>query len=107
MPRGLETVVVARLLAACDRTTVVGRRDYAILIVLARLGLCGAEVADLQLGDIRRTGCVWKSSIPTRGSVRRRRRSRTRYTQIPRPPTGHRHPTRAEPLGQRPLGVFW
>jgi len=32
--------VVARLLGSCDRATVVGRRDYAILLVLARLGLC-------------------------------------------------------------------
>jgi site-specific recombinase XerD len=30
----------------------VGCRDYAILIVLARLGLRGAEVADLELGDV-------------------------------------------------------
>lgn len=32
--------------------TVVGRRDYAILTVLARLGLRGAEVADLEPGDV-------------------------------------------------------
>jgi len=40
------------LLRSCDRTTVVGRRDYAILTVLARLGLRGAEVTGLQLDDI-------------------------------------------------------
>jgi hypothetical protein len=39
LPRGLDAAVVARLLGSCDRATVVGRRDYAILLVLARLGL--------------------------------------------------------------------
>lgn len=51
LPRGLDAAVVARLLGSCDRATVVGRRDYAILIVLARLGLRGAEVTGLQLDD--------------------------------------------------------
>jgi len=52
LPRGLDAAVVARLLGSCDRATVVGRRDYAILLVLARLGLRGGEVAGLGLGDI-------------------------------------------------------
>jgi integrase/recombinase XerD len=52
LPRGLDAAVVARLLECCDRTTVVGRRDYAILTVLARLGLRGAEATTLELGDI-------------------------------------------------------
>ena len=45
LPRGVDAAVVARLLGSCDHATVVGRRDYAILIMLARLGLRGAEVA--------------------------------------------------------------
>ena len=52
LPRGLDAAVVARLLGSRDRATVVGRRDYAILLVLARLGLRGGEVAGLELGDI-------------------------------------------------------
>ena len=52
LPRGLDAAVVGRLLEGCDRDTIVGRRDYAILIILARLGLRGAEVADLELGDV-------------------------------------------------------
>jgi len=52
LPRGLDAAMVARLLAGCDRDTIVGRRDYAILIMLARLGLRGAEVAGLELGDV-------------------------------------------------------
>ena len=52
LPRGLAAGQVGRLLDSCDRSTVTGRRDYAILTVLARLGLRGAEAAALQLGDI-------------------------------------------------------
>jgi integrase/recombinase XerD len=43
---------VRRLLASCDRGTAIGRRDYAILTVLARLGLRAGEVAALTLEDI-------------------------------------------------------
>jgi integrase/recombinase XerD len=43
---------VARLLASCDRRTVAGRRDYAILTVLVRLGLRAGEVAALTLEDV-------------------------------------------------------
>jgi len=52
LPRGLDAAVVSRLLGSCDRGTIVGRRDYAVLIMLARLGLRGAEVAALQLADV-------------------------------------------------------
>ena len=52
LPRGLEPAVVARLLASCDRRRTVGRRDYAILLLLARLGLRAAEVAAIQLEDL-------------------------------------------------------
>jgi integrase/recombinase XerD len=52
LPRGLEAGQAERLLAACDRCTVVGRRDFAVLMLLAQLGLRGAEVAALQLADI-------------------------------------------------------
>jgi integrase/recombinase XerD len=43
---------VARLLASCDRRTMFGRRDYAVLVVLSRLGLRAGEVAALELADI-------------------------------------------------------
>jgi len=52
LPRWLAPAVVARLLASCDRRTGHGRRDYAILLVLARLGLRASEVARLSLDDI-------------------------------------------------------
>ena len=52
LPRGLEVGVAARILAACDRSTLVGRRDFAMLSLLASLGLRGAEVAGLGLEDV-------------------------------------------------------
>jgi integrase/recombinase XerD len=52
LPRGLSAGEVERLLAGCDRKTAVGRRDYAVLSLLARLGLRGAEAVGLQLDDI-------------------------------------------------------
>lgn len=52
LPRALPAMHVARMLAACDRTTAVGRRDFAILMMLSRLGLRACEVARLQLSDI-------------------------------------------------------
>jgi len=52
LPRALEAGEVARLLASCDRATAIGRRDRAILSLLARLGLRCCEVAALCLDDI-------------------------------------------------------
>lgn len=52
LPRGLDDGQVSRLLAACDRRRAVGRRDFAIVTLLARLGLRAAEVAGLRLDDI-------------------------------------------------------
>jgi len=52
LPRVLETEQVARLLESCDRATVIGRRDLAILSLLARLGLRCCEVSGLCLDDI-------------------------------------------------------
>lgn len=52
LPRALPAGTVRRLLAGCDRRTAVGRRNFAVLIVLARLGLRAAEVAAIELEDI-------------------------------------------------------
>lgn len=52
LPRGLTRGEVAALLASCDRARSVGKRDYAILVLLARLGLRAAEAAALRLDDI-------------------------------------------------------
>lgn len=52
LPKGLPSPQVQALLAAHDLDTTVGQRDHAVLVVLARLGLRGAEVAALQLADV-------------------------------------------------------
>jgi integrase/recombinase XerD len=52
LPQPVEAGHVARLLLSCDRATVIGRRDLAILLLLARLGLRAGEVASLCLDDI-------------------------------------------------------
>lgn len=52
LPRGLAPAQVKALLASCDRATPTGRRDYAIVVLLVRLGLRAAEVAALRLDDI-------------------------------------------------------
>lgn len=52
LPKGLAPGEVSRLLAACDRRTRTGRRDFAVLMLLARLGLRAGEVAGLGLDDI-------------------------------------------------------
>lgn len=52
LPRAISRAEAAALLAACDRRSRVGRRDYAVIILLLRLGLRRGEVAALRLDDI-------------------------------------------------------
>lgn len=52
LPKHLPAEVVRQVLDRCDQTTPVGQRDYAILLLLARLGLRAGEVVALQLEDI-------------------------------------------------------
>lgn len=52
LPRGLTPGQVVSVIAACDRGTTVGRRDRAIVLILARLGLRAGEVSRLCLDDI-------------------------------------------------------
>ena len=52
LPKFLEADQIKRLLRSCDRRASMGRRDYAILLLLACLGLRAGEVAQLCLGDI-------------------------------------------------------
>ncbi len=86
---------VSRLLASCDRRTAVGRRDFAILTLLSRLGLRASEVVDLTLEDLDWTiGEVTVSGkggrcdqLPLPGDVGR---ALADYCRRGRPPTGHR-----------------
>ncbi len=50
--RALSAPDVEKLLAACDRSTMIGRRDFAVITVLVRLGLRSGEVAGLILDDV-------------------------------------------------------
>ena len=52
IPRYLTADQVNRVLASCHKQTRTGRRDYAILLLLARLGLRSGEVEALKLDDI-------------------------------------------------------
>ena len=52
IPRTLSSDEVQRLLAHCDRHTAAGRRNWAILLLLARLGLRAGEVVALALEDL-------------------------------------------------------
>jgi site-specific recombinase XerD len=52
IPRAISADQVQQLLASIDQRTAIGRRDYAILLLLARLGLRSSEVAFLELDDI-------------------------------------------------------
>ena len=67
LPRGLTAEQVQAMLASCDPATVVGRRDYAVLMLLARLGLRTVEVAALSLDDVD-----WRSGrLSIRGKANR------------------------------------
>jgi len=52
LPRGADDEAVAALLASCDRSTALGRRDFAVLMLMSRLGLRAVEIARLHLEDI-------------------------------------------------------
>ena len=47
-----DAAAAAAMLGSCDRGAEVGRRDYAVLLLLARLGLRSCEVAGLTLDDL-------------------------------------------------------
>jgi site-specific recombinase XerD len=48
----VDAATVAALLGSCDRCTAVGRRDFAVLTLMVRLGLRAGEVASLRLDDV-------------------------------------------------------
>jgi site-specific recombinase XerD len=52
VPKYIKPEEVESLLESCDQTTSVGRRNYAILLLIARLGLRAGEIVALKLGDI-------------------------------------------------------
>jgi site-specific recombinase XerD len=90
VPKHLSPDQVRQVLRHCDRGTALGRRDYAILLLLARLGLRAGEVIRLNLDDIdwenaRITVCgkggKW-AQLPLPADVAR---AMARYLRIDRP----------------------
>jgi integrase/recombinase XerD len=74
IPRAIPPDQVKLLLTSIDRKTAVGRRDYAILLILARLGLRAGEIRTLTLEDLD-----WHEGLITvRGKA-------GRYSQLPLP----------------------
>ena len=66
LPKGIDQRVANALVRSCDRRKSKGRRDYAILLILLRLGLRAGEVAGLRLDDIE-----WRAGqIVVRGKGR-------------------------------------
>lgn len=95
LPQGIVKADADALLASCDRRRGDGRRDYAVLLTLLRLGLRASEVAGLRLDDID-----WRAAeIEVRGKGRRTDRlplpadvgeAIAGYLQRGRPPTTSR-----------------
>jgi site-specific recombinase XerD len=75
LPRHLPRGTVRRVLAGQERMSPAGRRDYAILLLLARLGLRSCEVAALRLEDID-----WEGSCI---NIRSRKGGRTIALPLP------------------------
>jgi len=67
LPKALSSGQIVTLLAACDRSTATGCRDYAVLLLLSRLGLRAGEVAALRLDDID----WYRGEITVRGKANR------------------------------------
>lgn len=70
LPKALGPGEVGRLLASTDRSTAVGRRDFAVLTVLSRLGLRAGELTAMELADVDWRG----GEIVVRGKGDRRER---------------------------------
>ncbi len=75
LPRHLTQQEAARMVESCNLATATGRRDRAVLLLLARLGLRAGEAAGLRLEDIG-----WRAGeITVRGKG-------SRHERLPLPP---------------------
>jgi len=80
MPRYLAAEQVNRLIAACDGKAIARRRDRAIILLLARLGLRAGDVAQLCLVDIewQTARCASQASRAMKSACRFRKMSAMR-----------------------------
>jgi site-specific recombinase XerD len=70
LPRSLPWDTVQALLKAIDRTTPMGRRDYAMFLLIATYGLRCCEIVTLTIDDVEwRAGRLRISQRKTRGSL--------------------------------------
>src|ERR1700751_1888036 len=74
VPKFLPAEQIQRVLSSCDRNTAIGKRNYAMLLLLARRGLRAGEVVALTLEDLD-----WEAGLIT---VRAKCK---RVTQMPLP----------------------
>ena len=70
MTSGSARKEVARLLQACDLQAAVGRRDHAILLLLACLGLRAGEIIALGFPHISHVNIVFDQAMPGLTCVR-------------------------------------
>ncbi len=77
LPVPLTSAQLHQLLTSIDRTKRAGRRDYAMILCLARLGLRAKEVADLTLDDID-----WRAGTLT---IRKSKVHRSSMLPLPKP----------------------
>jgi site-specific recombinase XerD len=70
LPRALAVEDLRRLLASPDRSTTTGLRDYALLMLLSRLGLRAGEVAGLCLDDFDWRGATVTAKVKGGGRLR-------------------------------------
>jgi integrase/recombinase XerD len=67
LPKGIARADADALLGSCDRRSALGRRDYAVILTLLRLGLRRSEVAAMRLDDLH-----WRSGeLVVRGKAAR------------------------------------
>ena len=108
IPRAIGADQVRQLLASIDRRTAIGRRDYAIVLLLARLGLRAGEVAFLELDDIDWDAGAGQRPRKTRSSNRPASpggcRRGDRRVSAPRTPAQHQS-SRVSPQ-QAPIRGF-
>jgi integrase/recombinase XerD len=74
LPQGISLAQERALLRACDRRRATGRRDYAVIVLMLRLGLRASEVAALTLEDLN-----WRAGLITVHG------KRARVDQLPLP----------------------
>ena len=112
LPRYLSSTQLKRLLAVFDRRTLLGKRDYAVVLSLARLGLRAGEVAGLTLDDLD-----WRHGQLRLAAPKGRRERRLPLPEEvgkalaaylrSAPPTGPNRQIFRTGRGQRPLRSDW